>query len=156
MSENTQQQRADLLQRSRDEHAKLEAILAGLSEAQMLEPGVTEDGWTAKDHLAHLTWWEQRVVRVLARGEPDPLDTMPVDVHDTDAINAYVFAQNKERTLADVRATFDASYQEMLRLIETAPDDLPGEEWGWIDGNSASHYAEHVAMFEAWLGRGAR
>lgn len=155
MSEgDVQKQRADLSRRSREEHERLEAILATLSDERMLEPGVTEDNWSVKDHLAHLTWWEQRVIRVLARGEPDPLDGMPVDIHNTNAINAYVYAQNRDRPLAEVRIAFDASYQEMLRLIETAPDDLPTERWGWIDGNAAGHYEEHRVMFEAWLGRG--
>lgn len=147
------QQRADLLRRSREEHARLEAILATLTDEQMLEPGVTEDDWSVKDHLAHLTWWEQRVVRVLARGEPDPLDSMPVDIQDTDAINAHVYAHNRDRPLAEVRSAFDASYQEMLNLIETVPDDLPAQQWGWIEGNAAGHYEEHRVMFEAWQGR---
>jgi hypothetical protein len=151
-NDNVQQSRDDLLQRSRDEHRRLEAILADLSDEQMSTLGVTP-GWAVKDHLAHITWWEQRVISVLARSEPDPVETMPIESKDTDTINAYVFAQNRGRPLSEVRTAFDASYHEMLQLIATAPDDLPADRWGWIDGNSASHYEEHRQMLEAWLGR---
>ncbi len=149
--DNPQQQRADLLRRSRDEHERLEAILATLGDEQMTTPGVAGE-WTVKDHLAHITWWEQRVIRVLGHGEPDPLDAMPIEDKSTDGINADVYAQNRDRSLADVRASFDDSYQQMLRLIETVPDEVFADQRrDWISGNADGHYEEHRRMFEAWL-----
>ena len=53
----TSRSRDELLQRSRDRHAQLEALLAQLTDDDLTRPGVTDD-WSAKDHLAHLTWWE--------------------------------------------------------------------------------------------------
>jgi hypothetical protein len=38
-----QQRRADLLQRSRETHGQLEALLGGLSDEEMTRPGVTDD-----------------------------------------------------------------------------------------------------------------
>src|SRR5436305_14807082 len=77
--------REELLRNSRAQHAALEAQLAALSADEMTRPGVTDD-WSVKDHLAHLIWWEQRVIRMLG-GAPDPIDAMPSDVRSEDGIN---------------------------------------------------------------------
>ncbi|WIG59719.1 MAG: hypothetical protein OJF49_002466 [Ktedonobacterales bacterium] len=149
--QTTQQRRDALLQHARDEHAKLEAFLATLTDEEQTQPGVTGD-WSIKDHLAHLTWWEQRVIRMLA-GDPDPIDAIPGDANgekSEDDINAYIFAQNHDRSLADIRSAFDASYQQMLQLIATTPDDIFIARHDWISGNSDYHYDEHLRMFQAW------
>jgi|SRR5579885_905045 len=150
---DVRQRRDDLLRRAREAHTQLEALLATFSAEEQTRSGVTE-GWSVKDHLAHLTWWEQRVIRMLG-GAPDPIDAIPGENKSEDDINAYVFAQNHARSLADVRAAFDASYQEMLQLIATAPDDVFTKYHDWISGNSDYHYDEHRQMFEAWRAREA-
>jgi hypothetical protein len=146
-----QEQRGDLLHRAQREHERLVAIVDALPAERLTTPGVTDE-WSVKDHLAHLTWWEQRVIRVLG-GARDPIDLIPIEEKDADTVNASVFAQNKGHSLEDVRAAFDASYQEMLRLIQTVPDEVFVEQQDWISGNSDYHYAEHAQMLEAWLAR---
>jgi hypothetical protein len=106
------------------------------------------------ENLAHLTWWEQRVIRMLG-GAPDPIDAIPGGEKSEDDINAYVYAQNRDRPLAEVRAAFDTSYQEMLQLIATVPDDVFTEKHGWIGGNAGDHYDEHLRMLRAWRERAA-
>src|SRR5262249_19705203 len=146
--------RSELLRRSQEEHASLEALLATLSEEEQIRPNVTEEGWSVKDHLAHLTWWEQRVIRVLA-GAPDPIAAIAATMESEDAVNASVCAANRDRSLAEVRGAFDASYQEMLRLIENIPDDMVARRYEWISSNAADHYAEHLRMLQAWQERTA-
>lgn len=147
----TRTRRDELLRRARETHTRLEELLAGLPAEEQTHAGVTGD-WSVKDHLAHLTWWEQSVIRTLA-GEPNPIAAIPGGADGEDAINAYVFAQNRERSLADVRAAFDASYQAMLHLIATAPDDVFDARHDWISGNADSHYDEHLRMLQAWRER---
>lgn len=45
----------------RAEHARLEALLAGVSDERSIEPGAF-GAWSVKDMLAHITFWEQRLV----------------------------------------------------------------------------------------------
>ena len=71
-----------------------------------------------------------------------------------DTINAHVHAQNQQRSLADVRAAFDRSYQEMMDLIATAPDDVLSAKYAWINSNAADHYDEHLRMLQVWRERG--
>src|SRR5262249_18691129 len=143
-----QDRRADLLRRSRVAHERLEELLATFSDEEMTRPGATED-WAVKDHLIHLTWWEQRVILVLS-GETDPLDEIPNAQAGDDAINAHVYLQHRNRSLSDVREDFDRSYQEMMELIETVPDDVLRERYVWIRGNTEQHYDEHLQMLQGW------
>jgi len=150
-AQETRTRRDQLLHSTHEAHARLEELLAGLSKEEQTRPGVTDD-WSVKDHIAHLTWWEQRVIRMLA-GDPDPIAAIPGDAEDEDAINAHVFAQNRDRPLADVRAAFAVSYQQMLHLIATVPDDVFDARRDWISGNADSHYDEHMRMLQAWRER---
>ena len=50
--------RQELLNRIERAWADLKASYAGLSTAQLTEPGVTE-GWSVQDILAHVTTWEE-------------------------------------------------------------------------------------------------
>src|SRR5579884_2258529 len=102
--------RADLLRRTQGEHARLERLLATLGDEELTRPGVTGD-WSLKDHLAHLTWWQRRVVLVLG-GQPDPVGALSLADQSEDAINAALYAGNRYRTLADVRADCDASHRQ--------------------------------------------
>ncbi|MGE5333176.1 MAG: ClbS/DfsB family four-helix bundle protein [Nitrososphaerota archaeon] len=141
--------RDDLAQRGREAHQQLEALLASLTEQQMTQPGVTGD-WSVKDHLAHLTWWGRRVITVL-NGGADPLDAMPGGEKSEDEINANVYAANRDRPLADVRADFETTHRDMQTLIASVSDETLAKREGWISGNSDYHYNEHMAMFRAWL-----
>ena len=147
-----QQRRADLMQRSREAHGQLEALLGSLSNEEMTRPGVTDD-WSVKDHLVHLTWWEQRVILILS-GAADPIEAIPNSQEGDDTINAHVHEQNQQRSLADVRAAFDRSYQEMMDVIATAPDDVLSAKYTWISSNAAEHYDDHLRMLQAWRERG--
>ena len=122
--------RAELLRHATEQHAQLEALLSGLSEADMLLPEL-DDGWSVKDHLAHITWWERASAMVLTTGG-SPFADVPggeparFTREAVARINAHVFATNRERPLADVRAAFAASYHDMLHLIEALPDTVIG------------------------------
>jgi|SRR5690242_13213116 len=141
--------RNDLVRRGREAHQRLAALLAAMSEEQMTRPGVTGD-WSVKDHLAHLTWWGRRVITVL-QGGADPIDAMPGDEKTEDEINANVYSANRDRSLTDVRADFEATHRDMQQLIETLPDETLAAKEGWISGNSDYHYNEHLEMFQVWL-----
>jgi Protein of unknown function (DUF1706) len=148
--------RAGLLRTMREQHAALEAQLDGLSADEMTRLGVT-DGWSVKDHLVHLTWWEQRTIRLLG-GALDPIDSLPNMRNEDgnfedDRVNAFVREAKSARPLADVRADFDASFAELLALIETMPDDVVAAKYDWISGDTNDHYDEHARSIRAWRER---
>src|SRR6059036_4000408 len=48
--------REDLLRRYRESRAKLLQAIESLTDEQMSEPSL--DGWSVKDHLAHIALWD--------------------------------------------------------------------------------------------------
>lgn len=140
----------------------LEAEIALLTDAQLLEPGVT-DGWSIKDALAHISAWERMFISwldALMRGErPDrPANMTEEWVNDT---NARIHAEHRDDTLDDVRAESLASHEAILALIDRLseaelfdPQHFPwarGRDMApWLRGNADEHYDEHREHIAAW------
>ena len=155
-SDAAEARKADMLDRIRTAHARLEHVVASLTPGQMEAEGFI-GGWSVKVTLGHITWWEQVPAHAF-RGEPDE-DILPGEEWDTDRANAVLFARNLARPLADVLAAFQASYAELLRELEALPAarlDEPGPYGGsmleLIAGNTYDHYDEHANLLAAVFG----
>lgn len=152
----------DLLSTVRKERAKLDEVFSSMDDPTMLA-AARDDGWTAKDLLAHITVWERRLLtwieRWRATGRPErPEPGVAWDAGDL--LNDRDYARAKGRPLADVRREADASHEAVLRAIEALNDDelavrsegSDGPTWAWIIGaNTYEHYHEHREEIEAWL-----
>ena len=110
---------------------ELEAFVAGLPAERLLVPG--PDGWTMKDHLAHIAAWDGALVAVLRR-EPWYAG-FGVDVDPAagfDAINARIRAATAEHPLRQVLAAFRsnrAALLSILRKLDPAALEQPLEAW---------------------------
>ena len=116
---------AALLNKLRNNRALYEHVVSQVSETRLIEPS-GKDQRSGKDIIAHLTAWEQRAIQWLktaARGEtphsPEPGATWD----DMDRLNAQSLAQNKHRTLLEVREASQQSFQELLELIQAFSED---------------------------------
>jgi hypothetical protein len=171
MSDETRPQtKSELLARMAEARAPLEQAVSQLSEAQLTTVDI-QSGWSIKHHLAHLAAWEIGIAALLQRRprwEAMGLDEATVASHETDDLNAIIYQQNKNRSLAEVRAYFHEAHQQMLMALASLSDedlfktysyyqpDEPGDDSGdpilnWIIGNTYEHYAEHQAWIEALL-----
>ena len=153
--------KSDLLLAMRAGHARLEKMVEHLSEEQMLAPRL-HGGWSGKDLLAHLGFWEQKMAEncQLLRNGGTPRET--VGEYDVDAINAAAFAERHAQSLDEVHRFERQSFQRLLDQAEEASEEelvdpqrfawLKGATLGaWIEGNSYGHYEEHqsdLAIFE--------
>jgi hypothetical protein len=153
--------KTELLQRIRSEHERLEATLSRLSPEQWLQPNV-EGAWSPKDTIAHLSAWEGRVVRWSGEALGGQVPELPVGEQVVDQINAQIYADNRERPLAEVRAEFDSSHSQVLRAVEdTAEADMSRtglfEAWGdiplwkFFSILTWQHYEMHHQPIRAWL-----
>ena len=152
---------ADAVERTRAARAELEAIISSLPEEQLTKPG--PEGWSIKDHLAHLETWS-RSLHDLLDGKPRfPRFGLssPEEMHTAgfDTINDGLFQKNKDRSLDDVLAGFRESHQGTIdRLLAMSDADLSrpytsylaedrpdGNEAivNWIAGDAWEHDAEH-------------
>ncbi|HET9980992.1 MAG TPA: maleylpyruvate isomerase N-terminal domain-containing protein [Ktedonobacterales bacterium] len=144
---------ADLM---RAEHARLDALLAGIPDEQFIQPGAFGE-WSVKDMLAHITFWEQRLIAYLNGARESLIQPGEDEQAGIDRINAGVLVANRDRPLADVRESFASSYQQTLALVESLGDDALAQEqlFGLIAGDTFGHYREHIKMLEDWQKRGA-
>lgn len=130
--------KAQLLDGLRDEQARWEALLHEIGADHMDQPGVTGE-WTIKDIVAHLTFYRIRTVgrfQAALRREALPPAPWPSqlgteeeleasdDEHAWDAVNAWIYAANHERPVADV---LRESREVFARLVETLAA-FPAEE----------------------------
>jgi hypothetical protein len=150
-----------LLERIRFEHAFTEAAWNQVREEELLQPGV-EGEWSAKDLMAHLSFWEKRMVRWSTEALSGPSFELPAGNEMVDQINARVYEENKDRPLAEVRTEFETSYRQALRTIEATPEadllrtglfpawgDIP--LWKFYATLTSLHYEQHNQSIRAWL-----
>ena len=145
----------------RTERQHLEETLSLFSEEQMQEPLFT-GGWSVKDILAHIVFWEQRTlrgIRASLRGEaPPPIKGI------VDTINKRVYEENHDRPLPDVTSDFHHSFREFIEQVAAlAEDDMADPlrfAWtrgkplrNWIRVDSQYHYVQHNRQLRAWLER---
>jgi hypothetical protein len=138
---------------------ELERALAELTDEQLTGPRDAA-GWTAKDHLAHLTAWERSMLVLLRDRQPRyaglGVDQVMYESDDEEAINAYMQARDQHRSLADVQADGSEVHRAMMELLTTrSEDDLvkpcahyaagASDEpvYGFINGNTWGHFDLH-------------
>ena len=142
------------------DRAALDALIASLSEAQILATEL-DDGWSVKDLLAHIAAWEARCASWL-EGVARGVTPERPEVQNVDASNAHDYATAKQQPLSDVLAESGAAHAAMLRSVGALSEaDLADEtRFGWpawqtASSNSDEHYREHIQQIEAWLARQA-
>ena len=92
--------------------------------AQVKEPYLTgrhgADERSARDIVAHITGWEQRLIGWLAaaaRGETPQIPEPGATWDDMDGLNARDFKANYDRPLDDVLADSRRSFQQLLERV---------------------------------------
>ncbi|MDQ3927918.1 MAG: ClbS/DfsB family four-helix bundle protein [Chloroflexota bacterium] len=147
--------KATLLDKVRSERSRLDRLLAGFTDEQMVQPGAGGD-WSVKDHLAHITWHEREVAnmlreRSLEEGVGSELWDLPLQER-----NHTIYQSNRDRSLEDVLAESRQVYAELSELLEglseedlTDPSrykDMPDDwqPWRLIAENTYEHYHDHA------------
>jgi hypothetical protein len=156
--------KTELIAEIHREWGLLEAVLNGLSEAQMTAPA-TLGLWSVKDMLAHISYWEKFLLDRLGSaisGEAGQYPPIHSDA-EVDRLNARVFAENQERPLSAVLLEFRNLYTGVLTAVEALdeaaiarplPLDFPLDNliaWQIIRANTSDHYQEHRLALEDWL-----
>jgi len=147
-----------LLNDIRKGYSDFDTLLSSLNEQQMMMVG--KDGWTIKDHIAHLTSWQQRTLNMLQAvldgvEPPDPTPDMTID-----QINEQFHQQDVSLSLDRVLAEHRAMQQQIISTVQAiSEEDLNKPlSWlndrpvvGWVIGNTYEHYEEHIHYIQQWL-----
>jgi hypothetical protein len=133
--------------------ADFEASYAGLSDAQLLIPGV-QGRWSVRDIIAHVTWWEEEALKhlplVREGGRPPRYS---VQYGGIDAFNALMTEQRRHLSLAEVRRQHDEVHARLVDFIRRAPEELFRRETRFrrrLRLDTYGHYPKHARAIRAW------
>jgi hypothetical protein len=141
--------REDLLRSEDRGWNELHSLVETLSRQQMLEPGLTPDGWSVKDLLWHLgAWWAKAGVM---------LERMRVGTYEggshgssVDELNARFLEEGRRLDLATVTAELYAARNHALVEFAALPEVTPEAE-EWFRESGPEHYDEHMDDLRGWV-----
>lgn len=145
--------REQLLSRLDSRWNEFKTTYTGLTEEQMLEPGVTEL-WSVKDVVAHVSTWEEEALKYLPlilKGKRPPL--YAVQYGGLDAFNAIKTVEKRDLTLTEVYQQFETIHQKLVEYIETVPEEEFTTETKFrhrLRLDTYSHYPLHTKMVREW------
>jgi hypothetical protein len=153
--------RTELLSHMDAGRARLETALARVDADELAAP-VLHDGWSIKDMLYHLGFWERRAANLYETLRRGDTPVTPRSDAEMDDLNARAYSAGQERGPDEVRSEETAAYLALRQIAETAPEadlfDPARFSWTegrpfyhWIEGNSYGHYDEHLPEVMAWL-----
>jgi hypothetical protein len=145
--------RRKLLQQLDRAWTAFNASYAGLSDARLLQPGVTGQ-WSVRDVIAHVTTWEEEALQhlplILAGGTPPRYS---VQYGGIDAFNALTTERKRGLTLDEVRAQAAATHARLVALVEQAPEHRLGSETRFrhrLRLDTYGHYPLHAEAIRRW------
>lgn len=129
------------------------ASYAGLAEAELLEPGVTGN-WSARDIIAHVTWWEEEALThlplILEGGGPPRYS---VKYGGIDAFNAQMTEQKKSLSLSEVLQQQGDTHRRLIEYIQRAPAEQFTRETRFrrrLRLDIYGHYPKHAQAIRKW------
>jgi hypothetical protein len=126
---------------------RLHAIMRRLTPEKSSIPGYFEEGWTAKDAVAHLgTWMAEgaHVLRQIAAG------TYREGELDVDAANARFLEAMRDVPLDTVHLQATAAHSELLGAWAQLRELTPAAQY-WVRKAGPDHLEEHLPRLEAWV-----
>ncbi len=148
--------KALVLELLQQEHLDTEAFLQELNESERTAIG-TPEHWSAKDHVAHMTFWQQDLVlnltAILQHQELPPSTQIEED------LNSMVFEKHRTRPWSAIHAEYEQVYAELITLIEQLGEEdltdtrrftsISGERplYTAFLGSCYEHNEEHRAQY---------
>ena len=140
-------------------------IVAEVRRDRMNEPGPMGE-WTFKDLVSHLAGWRNRTIariEALANGRAEPPTPWPSELKDDDSINAWIRERDRQRSLDDVLAEYDRSFDRLAAVIRVLPDEALMTPVPWmgdtrlLDVSFFGHlHEEHEGSIRDWLSSRAK
>ena len=156
-----------LLEKIDDAWNELSRLVAKLGPEGLMARAA--DGWSVKDHLAHVAAWEHSLIgliegqdRLKAMGLDKPLE------ENTDVVNDALFKLHEHETADQALTYFRDSHAQLMNALGKLTDadlekpyshfqpsdpDVMRPVIGWVAGNTYEHYAEHIDWINQLLSR---
>lgn len=145
--------RVRLLRRIATAWQDLLAACDGLSDAELLEPGVAGT-WSVKDIIAHVTVWESEALShlpiVLAGRRPPRYSVTHGGIN---AFNAQMTQRNRDLPLSEVLQRRDDTHARLIEFVQRVPESECGGGTRFrrrLRLDTYGHYAIHARAIRAW------
>jgi hypothetical protein len=145
--------RCQLLKRLEREWRAFMESYAGLSDAELMEAGVT-GAWSVRDIIAHVTTWEEEALKhlpsILAGRRPPRYSIVYGGI---DGFNALMSAKKEGLSLSEVFRQQEEIHRRVVDLIERAPEtQLIGETRfrRRLRLDTYGHYRLHARAIRRW------
>jgi hypothetical protein len=126
---------------------RLHALINRVTPATAEIPGYFEEGWTAKDAIAHLGTWMARGATMLRQIAAGTYREGEIDI---DAENERFLAAMRDIPLQTVHLQITSAHAELLSAWAALPEITPAAIY-WVRKAGPDHVEEHVGRLEAWL-----
>src|SRR6266513_2589367 len=144
-----------LLKKLEKEWTAFNESYAGLSDAQLMEPGVMGE-WSVRDILAHVNTWEEEALKylplIIAGGRPPRY----IQFGGIDAFNAQMIEQKRGLSLSDVMKQLDETHRRLIDYIRSVPEEHFTRETRFrhrLRLDTYSHYPLHAKAIREWRER---
>ena len=149
---NPEEQRASLRKHYEQSRQSLLSAIEGLSDPDMSL--ATIDGWSVKDHLTHVTAWDEirasEIERISGGGEPA---WRPMTEDEVEAFNAMIERMRSSLPLKQVLAELESSRARVLAAIDAATERGLDETRYGEAGLRSDHEFEHADIIRRWRER---
>ncbi|MGD8760323.1 MAG: DinB family protein [Anaerolineales bacterium] len=132
------------------------ASYAGLSDDELMQPGVTGN-WSVKDIIAHVACWEEEALTnlpiILAGEKPPKYSHMYGGI---DAFNAQRTEQARKLSLSEVLQRQEETHRRLIEFIQRAPEYQITTETRFrrrLRLDTYRHYPEHTEAIQKWRER---
>ena len=141
-----------LLKKLEGAWAEIQESYTGLSDAQLMEPGVMGE-WPVKDILGHVTMWEEEALKylplILNGGRPPRY----IQFGGIDAFNAQMTEQKRDTALSDVLGQLDETHRRLIEYLQSVPEEHFTGETRFrrrLRLDTYSHYPLHARAIREW------
>jgi uncharacterized damage-inducible protein DinB len=140
--------RDELLQHYRESRERLLAAIDGLSDEQLAER--TLDGWSVKDHLAHLALWDEARAADCERISAGYASAYGMTGEQDEAYNGLGYDLRAGLSAEQVKWELTTTRQRLLAAIAAATErGLDGSLYGEA-GLVSGHELQHAEWIERW------
>jgi hypothetical protein len=132
----------------REMRAELLAAIDGLTDAQLTEP--TIDGWSVKDHLAHLALWDEIRASEVVRISEGHQSAWRMSGEQDGVYSGLGHTLRQGLSVDQMKWEIATNHQRMLDAIAAATSrGLDGSLYGEA-GLKSTHEAAHTSWIKRW------
>ncbi len=158
--------KTELLREIEAERTILLELIETCKPRELTRKGVNSANWSAKDVLAHLIDWENRVNFWYSESKQGRVPCVPDPRYgwkDIRALNDAIFRRHQRRSLASILAEFHQVHRLTLELISDVKEadfnrlelfEWLGKSWtlsDYVRANTASHYRWGRNKIRKWI-----